>query len=68
MAGEGRDIPLAFQYTEMEGVTCQSRSPNLPSPPFCFPSGLAEASSRIIVLLLSAPPLGGSIVAMVGPP
>lgn len=43
-------------------------SPPLPSPPFSSHSGLAGATSRIMMLLFSAPPLGGSVVAMVGPP
>lgn len=71
------NIPLAIEYTALQDKCTVNanrsqrlRSPSFPSPPLCLASGLAAAaaSSRIMTLLLSAPPLGGSIVAMVGLP
>lgn len=67
--GRGEIFPQLFNIQNCKRDSLASlSSPPLPSPPFSSHSGLAEATSRIMMLLFSAPPLGGSVVAMVGPP
>lgn len=60
--GGGERYPLSYWlYWIARSHLLVSVCPPLPCPPSCFSTGLAEASGRIMMPPLSAPPLGGAL-------